>query len=176
MTIIKILLWFKTSELNSEVGGGICLVPLFINDPPPPNFQNPKFTTPTLLNLKSTTPSKSQISRPLPNVLTPPPKKKIWVWNPLSPPFPLRPPPPSSYSMFRKKLVLEALQSLCNKVTGLKVWFQHRLKTCNFIKKRLQHRCFSVNIAKFLKAFFYGTPLVVTSEPRHLIQHKAWKG
>ena len=26
------------------------------------------------------------------------------------------------------------------------------LKTCNLIKKRLQHKCFSVNIAKFLKA------------------------
>ena len=32
---------------------------------------------------------------------------------------------------------------LFNKVTGLKV--------CNFIKKRLQHRCFLVNIAKFLR-------------------------
>ena len=76
MTIIKILLWFKTSELNSEVGGGICLAPLFINDTPPPNFQTHKFTTPTRLNHKSTTPSKSQISRPLPDVLTPPPPKK----------------------------------------------------------------------------------------------------
>ena len=98
MTIIKILLWFKTSELNSEVGGGICLVPLFINDPPPPNFQNPKFTTPTLLNLKSTTPSKSQISRPLPNVLTPPHQKKIWVWNPLSAPPAPHPLPPTQCS------------------------------------------------------------------------------
>ena len=35
------------------------------------------------------------------------------------------------------------------KVTGLKV--------CNFIKKRLQHKCFPVNIVKFL------TPLVATS-------------
>ena len=38
-----------------------------------------------------------------------------------------------------KKPVLE---SLFNKVTGP--------KTCNFIKKRLQHRCFPVNIAKLL--------------------------
>ena len=29
----------------------------------------------------------------------------------------------------------------------------HR-KTCNFIKKRLQHRCSSVNIAKFLRKFY----------------------
>ena len=95
MTIIKILLWFKTSELNSEVGGGICLVPLFINDPPPPNFQNPKFTTPTLLNLKSTTPSKSQISRPLPNVLTPPPppQKKYEFETHFLPPSPSAPHP-----------------------------------------------------------------------------------
>ena len=25
-------------------------------------------------------------------------------------------------------------------------------KVCNFIKKRLQHKCFPVNIAKFLRA------------------------
>ena len=28
------------------------------------------------------------------------------------------------------------------------------LKACNFIKKRLQHRCFPVNIAKFLRTAF----------------------
>ena len=28
------------------------------------------------------------------------------------------------------------------------------LKTCSFIKKRLQHRCFPVNIAKCLKTVF----------------------
>ena len=32
-----------------------------------------------------------------------------------------------------------------NKVLGL--------QTCNFIKKRLQHRCFPVNIKKFLRTF-----------------------
>ena len=36
------------------------------------------------------------------------------------------------------------LGSLFNKVVG------H--KACNFIKKRLQHRCFSVKFAKFLRA------------------------
>ena len=35
------------------------------------------------------------------------------------------------------------LESLFNKAAGL--------QTCNFIKKRLQHRCFSMNIAKFLR-------------------------
>ena len=36
---------------------------------------------------------------------------------------------------------------------------------CNFIKKRLQPRCFPVNIAKPLRiAFFYRTPLVAASE------------
>ena len=36
------------------------------------------------------------------------------------------------------------LNSLLKKVAGRKV--------CNFVKKGLQHRCFSVNIAKFLRA------------------------
>ena len=36
------------------------------------------------------------------------------------------------------------LKSLFNKVADLKVW--------NFIKKKFQHRCFPVNIAKFLKS------------------------
>ena len=37
-------------------------------------------------------------------------------------------------------------------------------KPCNFIKKRLQHRCFPVNIAKNLKnTFLYRTPPVAAS-------------
>ena len=35
------------------------------------------------------------------------------------------------------------LESLFNKVAGL--------RACNFIKKRLQHRCFPVKLAKFYK-------------------------
>ena len=35
------------------------------------------------------------------------------------------------------------LESFFNQVAGLRV--------CNFIKKRFQHRCFSMNFAKFLK-------------------------
>ena len=34
------------------------------------------------------------------------------------------------------------------------------LKACNFIKKRLQHKCFPVNIVKFLRTF--------------LIEHLRW--
>ena len=35
----------------------------------------------------------------------------------------------------------------------------------NFMKRRLQHRCFPVNITKFLrKASFYGTPLIAASD------------
>ena len=38
------------------------------------------------------------------------------------------------------------------------------LKARNFIKKKLRHKRFSVNIAKFLKNnFFYRTPLVAVS-------------
>ena len=42
---------------------------------------------------------------------------------------------------------MPALQSLFNKVEGL--------KACIFIKKRLQDRCFPVNISKFLRAVFF---------------------
>ena len=41
------------------------------------------------------------------------------------------------------------LESLFNKVSGR--------QTCNFLKKRLQHRCFPVNFAKFLRTLFYRT-------------------
>ena len=38
------------------------------------------------------------------------------------------------------------------------------LKVCNFIKKRLQHRCFPVNIVKFFKnSFFNKTPPMASS-------------
>ena len=39
------------------------------------------------------------------------------------------------------------LESLFNKVAGLKV--------CNFIEKRLQHRCKTVEFAKFLRTSFF---------------------
>ena len=43
------------------------------------------------------------------------------------------------------------LESLLNKVAGLKAW--------NFVKKRLQHRCFPVKFKKFLNR----TPPVAAS-------------
>ena len=48
-----------------------------------------------------------------------------------------------SKNIHQKTLVLK---SLLNKVAGR--------KTCNFIKKRLQHRCFPVNFGKFIKTYF----------------------
>ena len=39
------------------------------------------------------------------------------------------------------------LESLFNKVAGL--------QACNFIKKRLQHKCFPMNILKFLRAAIF---------------------
>ena len=55
------------------------------------------------------------------------------------------------------------LKSLFNKVAAL--------KACNFIKKRLQHKCFPVNIAKFFKnSLFYRKPLVAASK-----QHSPWE-
>ena len=47
------------------------------------------------------------------------------------------------------------LDSLFNKVAGL--------KACNFMKKRLRHRCFAVNIAKYLRTAFLKTSLVAIS-------------
>ena len=56
----------------------------------------------------------------------------------------------NSYSM--KKLFLKILQ-YSQKNTCVRVFFNENpgLQSCNFIKERLQHRCFSVNIAKFLR-------------------------
>ena len=56
-------------------------------------------------------------------------------------------------SFFRKQLFADALQNSC-------------------IRKRLQHRCFSVNIAKFLRTAFYRTSLVAASVLRRVrIRH-----
>ena len=37
------------------------------------------------------------------------------------------------------------------------------LQACNFIKERLQHKCFLVNIEKFLRTAFYRTPQAAAS-------------
>ena len=56
------------------------------------------------------------------------------------------------------------MESLFNKVAGM--------KACSFIKKRLQHWCFPVNIAKFLRApflqnisgsYFWGIEIIISS-------------
>ena len=43
--------------------------------------------------------------------------------------------------------------------------FLIKLQPCDIMKKRLQHRCFPVNIAKFLRTAFYRTLPVATVEP-----------
>ena len=43
--------------------------------------------------------------------------------------------------------------------------FLKKLQPCDIMKKRLQHRYFPVNIAKFLRTAFYRTLLVATVEP-----------
>ena len=48
------------------------------------------------------------------------------------------------------------LESLFNTVAGL--------KTCNLIKKRLQHSCVPLNIANFLEQHFKRIPLVAATE------------
>ena len=54
----------------------------------------------------------------------------------------------SRLQMFFKKVFLKILQYLEeNTCVGL--------KACNFIKKRLQHKCFPENIAKFLRTTFF---------------------
>ena len=58
--------------------------------------------------------------------------------------------------MHRKITVLE---SLFNKFTAMEV--------CNFFKKTLQHKCFPLNFAKFLRTpflFFYRTSTVAAPE------------
>ena len=50
----------------------------------------------------------------------------------------------SKFREFHRKIPV--LKFLFNKVAGL--------KTCNFIKKRLQHRCFRVKFAKYLRTSF----------------------
>ena len=43
-----------------------------------------------------------------------------------------------------------------------------RSQACNFIKKRLWHRCFPVNFAKFLRIFFTERFRTTPSGCRHL--------
>ena len=60
-----------------------------------------------------------------------------------------------NFTIFTEKTLV--LESLFNKVTGL--------KACTFIKKRLQHRCFPMNHARFSKtAFLWNICLLYFSE------------
>ena len=51
--------------------------------------------------------------------------------------------------------------------------FFNKVAGCNFIKKRLNFRCFPVNFAKFFKnTFFHRTHSVVASEKKIVTPHK----
>ena len=57
---------------------------------------------------------------------------------------------------------MPVLESLFNKVAGL--------KTCNFIRKRLRHRCFPVIFENCLRTPSFRTPPVATFEAKHILQ------
>ena len=57
-----------------------------------------------------------------------------------------------------KNFVMFTRKHLCWSLLELK------LKGCNFIKRRLQHRCFPGNIAKFLRTVFLVTAIKVFQE------------
>ena len=51
------------------------------------------------------------------------------------------------------------------KIGVLKNFVKFRHNACNFVKKRLQHRCFPMKIAKIFKnTYFYRAPLVAASK------------
>ena len=56
--------------------------------------------------------------------------------------------------MFYKKAVLKNFAIFTGKRLCWSLYFNENagLQSCNFIKKRLRHRCFPVNYAKFLRA------------------------
>ena len=59
------------------------------------------------------------------------------------------------HNIHRKRPVLE---SLFNNAEGLNV--------CNIIRKRLEHRCFHVNIAKFLRTAFDLVKIVIDNDKK----------
>ena len=61
-----------------------------------------------------------------------------------------------SSKFFKFHWKIPALEALFNNVAGL--------KGCNFIKKKLQHRCFPVKFAKLFRTLFYRTLLVAASD------------
>ena len=44
------------------------------------------------------------------------------------------------------------------------------LRPATLLQKRLWHRCFPLNFAKFLRLFFYSTPLVAASKSINLVK------
>ena len=66
--------------------------------------------------------------------------------------------------MFFKTCVLKNVTNLPKKNFALESLFNKigDLKACNFIKKRLQKRCFFVKVLKYLN--IHGTPLVDASD------------
>ena len=64
---------------------------------------------------------------------------------------------PEAVKKFLKKGVLKNFAIFTEKHLRWSLFFNKaaRLKICNFIKKRLKHRCFPVNIAKFLRTFSF---------------------
>ena len=66
-------------------------------------------------------------------------------------PWPLT---PSMNKRFPSKASIKQMRTLMYNIS-----FQDFLRACNFIKKRLQHRCFHVTFSKFLKTpFWQNTP------------------
>ena len=71
----------------------------------------------------------------------------------------------SSHGRWSVRKVLLVMSQNSQKSTCARVSFLTKLKpqTCNFIKKRLLHRCFPVNFSKFLKTTFFTEHLWATA-------------
>ena len=76
---------------------------------------------------------------------------------------------------FIKKVVLKKFAIFTGKYLCRSIFFNKvaGLWACNFIKKRLQHRCFPVNIVKFLRAPILRTAVsgirATSNETRHCL-------
>ena len=78
--------------------------------------------------------------------------------------------------MFFKIGVLKNVAIFAGKAPVLELLFNKvGLEVCNFIKKRLQHRCFLVNIAKFLRTFILKNILKgLLRTSNHKVSDKYW--
>ena len=59
------------------------------------------------------------------------------------------------FAMFFKRGVLKNFCKFHRRTSVLESLFNKCLVTCNFIKKKLQHRCFPMKFAKFLRTAFF---------------------